>query len=625
MFGHTGRILRIDLSTLTSSVEQPTEAFYRTYGGGRGFIAYTLLNEVPLGTDPLSADNVLVFATGPATGFAISGCARHSVGAKSPLTGGFGDGEAGGFWGHELKCAGWDAVIVSGRAPHPVFVAIVDDDVSFHPAQSLLGQPTFETAKAVRAILATPRARVATIGPAGERLSRMAAIVHDSDRLAGRCGLGAVMGSKNLKALAVRGTQRVQAADPDAIRDLARFVTQNLDWMAGWLAGLGTGQHLDAMNEIGNLPVRNFQGGNFAGAQGISAEAFRDNKWLSGMRGCYACAARCKKAVEIPGADWANPAYGAPEYETVAAFGSNCGVSDLRAICEAHEICNANGLDTISAGDVIAWAIECFEAGILTPADTGGLELRWGDAESMLRLLKMMIAREGIGAVLADGARAAVAYAGPESAHYSMEVKGQGIAMHEPRLKAALGLGYMVSPTGADHSHNVHDTLYAPGAWGGDVLASFGIMEPLPPRELTAEKVRLFTYLAIERHLRNVLDICMFIGWPLDKLVALVRAATGWNVTSFELIKMGERAINLTRVFNLREGLTAADDRLPERFLQPHPDGALSDHGLDPDELRDALHLYYGMMGWDQESGTPREAKLDELNLSWAKHHLPGA
>jgi len=622
MYGHNGKVLRIDLTKQTYSVEHPDELFYRTYGGGRGFVAYYLLHEVPAGADPLGPDNVLIFATGPTTGFAVSGSARHSVGAKSPLTGGYGDAEAGGFWGHELKCAGWDAIIIKGQSPEPVYLSIRDDVVEFHMAEHIWGEETYETGEQIREDLGDSKTHIAAIGPAGERLIRMASIVHDCARLAGRTGMGAVMGSKNLKAVAVRGTGRVEAADGEQIKELAKFVANNLSWMAGWLNPYGTGQHLGAMTEVGNLPVRNFQGGLFEQAEAISAERFKEQGLLTKMEGCFACVARCKKIIGVKEPVKLNSAYGAPEYETVAAFGSNCGISDLMAICQANEICNANGLDSISTGDLIAFAIECYEEGILTKADTGGLELHWGDSESMLTLLKMIVRREGLGDVLAEGARRAAQAIGRGSEAFAIEVKGQGLAMHEPRLKNALGLGYMVSPTGADHSHNVHDDFYTPGAWGLDGIRPLGILEPLPSRELGPAKVRLFTYVVMERHLRNVLDICMFIGWPLDKLVELVNAATGWGASSFELMKMGERAINLTRVFNLREGLTAADDRLPKRFFEPHPDGVLSDHGIDPVALDEALHSYYGMMGWDRVSGVPSLDKLDELNIGWAKQHL---
>jgi len=623
MYGHNGRILHIDLTTRTHSVERPDDVFYRTYGGGRGLVSYYLLKEIPAGADPLGPENVLVFATGPTTGFAVSGSARHSIGAKSPLTGGYGDGEAGGFWGHELKCAGWDAIVIKGQSAEPVYVSIVDDVVEFHTAGHIWGEETFETVERIRQELGDGKTRIAAIGPAGERLIRMASIVHDCNRLTGRTGMGAVMGSKKLKAVAVRGTGHAEAADKEQIKELARFVAHNIDWMAGWLKPYGTGQHLAAMTEVGNLPVRNFKGGLFKEAEAISAERFDEQGLLVKMEGCFACVGRCKKVIDVKGAFQFNPAYGGPEYETVGAFGSNCGISDLMAICQAHQICNANGLDSISAGDLVAFAIECYEEGILTQADTGGLELHWGDSEAMLALLKMIVRREGLGDVLAEGARRAAQAIGRGSEAFAMEIKGQGVPMHEPRLKNALGLGYMVSPTGADHCHNVHDDFYAPGAWGLDAIRPLGLLEALPCRQLGSEKVRLFTYVVMERHLRNVLDICTFIGWPVDKLVDLVNAATGWGVSSFELMKMAERAINLTRVFNLREGLTAADDRLPERFFEPHPEGVLSDRGLDRGEVEEALHTYYGMMGWDRLTGVPGPDKLDELNIGWAKLHLP--
>lgn len=623
MNGNTGKILRINLTTRKQTIEEPDELFYRTYGGGRGLIAYYLLKEVPCKADPLGPENVLVFAASPTTGLAVSGCARHSVGAKSPLTGGYGDGEAGGFWGTELKRAGWDGIVITGKSDGPVYISIKDDEVELITAKSTWGSEIYETIQTILKELGDNKTRIAAIGPAGEKLIRMAAIIYDCDRASARTGIGAVMGSKNLKAVAVRGTGIPEAADKEKIRELAKYAAGNMDQLAGWLKPYGTGQHLRELMEIGNLPVRNYKGGSFEGVDEISAERYEEQGLLSTMSGCYACTARCKKVLkEIKEPFKVNPAYGAPEYETVGAFGSNCGISDLLSICKAHEICNANGLDTISTGSLVSFAIECYEEGIITDKDTGGLELRWGNSESMLTLLKMIVSRTGFGDILAEGQSRAVQIIGRGSEAYAMAVKGQGIAMHESRLQYGLGLGYMVSPTGADHSHNVHDEFYAPGGWGVEGIRPLGLLEPIPSRKLGPEKVRLFTYVVMERHLRNILDICTFIAWPMNLLVDLINAATGWNTGSFELMKISERVINLMQIFNLREGLTAEDDRLPRRFFEPHPNGALSDKGLDPDEMKDALKTYYGMMGWDRTTGIPGIDKLYELNIGWAEKHL---
>lgn len=620
MYGYRGKIMHVDLSNHSYSIERPAESFYRTYGGGRGLIAYYLLHEVPAHADALGPDNILIFATGPATGLPISGAARHSVGAKSPLTNGYGDGESGGFWGHELKSAGWDAIVIHGRAARPEYLWIHDDSIEFRSANGLWGLQIYETEQRIREELKDDKVHVASIGPAGEQLSRIACILNDGRDAAGRAGLGAVMGSKNLKAIVTRGSQYVEAADQEQIRQLARWIADNKTQTASWLLGLGTGQHLDVATMTGNLPLCNFRGGVFAQAPDISAESFERQGLIGRMEGCFACALRCKKVrlADSP----ADVFYGGPEYETIAAMGSNCGIGDPRIICEAQVICNANGLDTISAGGVVSFAMECFERGILTTDDTGGLSLRWGNEHALLTLLGMIVRREGLGAVLADGVRIAAQRIGHGSEAFAIEVKGQSLPMHEPRLKNALGLGYAVSPTGADHGHNIHDTSYQTDAAVIKTLGPLGVLRPQPSRTLNTEKVRLFTYALTWRHLLDVLDICSFVGWPVDKLQSLVNAATGWNTTTFELMKIAERAVALTRVFNLREGWTAADDRLPERFFQPHPDGVLSDKGLDPAEFAAALASYYGMMGWDRVSGIPTIGKLEELNIGWAASAL---
>ncbi len=623
MYGHTGKVLHVDLTNRTFEIEEPSETFYRTYGGGQGFVAYYLLHQIPAGADPLGPDNALVFATGPATAGAFSGSARHTVGAKSPLSGAFGTADSGGFWGHELKTSGWDAVIIKGKSATPVYLWLKDDVVEFRPADKLWGQPVFETEEEIRKELADKRVRVSAIGPAGEKLSRIACIMNDCRSAAGRTGLGAVMGSKGLKAIAVRGTGKANFADADKVREMGQWAAASPAVLAPWLLPLGTGQHLEAGAATGNLPVRNFVGGFFQDAPAISVERLQEHGWLQRMEGCYACAMRCKKTVEMHEPFEINPAYGGPEYETIGSFGSDCGINDLKVICMANQICNANGLDTISAGCTIAFAMECFENGILTTKDTGGIELRFGDTEGMLTLLDMMVQREGIGDWLADGTAEAARKIGRGSERYAIHVKGEELPMHEPRLKAALGLGYAVSPTGADHMHNVHDTGFAMEGPGLDSIKPFGILEPMPNRELGVAKVRLFVYVHLWRHLFNVLDLCAFVAWPSDMLVDLVRAATGWKTNVFELMKMAERCVNLARVFNMREGLTAADDRLPERMFDPHPDGALSDHGMDRQEVEAAIRSYYGMMGWDRASGVPTQDKLDELNIGWAGQHLP--
>ena len=621
-FGYNGKILRVNLSDEQVTVETPEEKFYRMYLGGEGFVAYYLLKELKPKVDPLGPENKLIFAAGPLTGAPVPGCGRNSIGAKSPLTGGFGESEVGGFWGAELKRAGFDAIIVEGKASDPVYLWVHDGEAEIRSAKHLWGKETGETQKMIREELGDNLIRVASIGPAGEKLVRFACVIVDLRDAAGRCGLGAVMGSKNLKAVAVRGRNRIKVHDPERLRELAKWLNQNMDKLesAHRLHNYGTGAMFDAYVSSGNLPIRNFRDGVFPGYENLDARTIK--KTISvGMEGCYACPIRCKKIVKI-GEPWnVDPSYGGPEYEALAALGSNCGVDDLGAVTKANEICNKNSLDVISTGVVIAFAMECYENGILTKKDTDGLELRFGNAEAMVKMVEKIARREGIGNILAEGVKRASEIIGRGSSKFAMHVKGQEIPMHEPRLKRALGLGYAVSPTGADHMHNLHDTGLTSYGSTLNSLSSLGILEPIPLEDLGPRKVRAFIYFVTWRVLDNSLLFCDFVPWDYNQKLDIVVAVTGWKTSMWDLMKAGERITAMARIFNLREGFTKNDDWLPERFFSPKRDGVLSNVALDAESLRNAIELYYGMMGWDK-NGVPTRAKLGELDLSWAYKYI---
>jgi aldehyde:ferredoxin oxidoreductase len=312
--------------------------------------------------------------------------------------------------------------------------------------------------------------------------------------------------------------------------------------------------------------------------------------------------------------------YGGPEYETLGALGSDCGVSDLAAICKANELCQRYGLDTIGVGGTIAFAMECFENGIITKEDTGGLELIFGNGEAMLEMVKRIGLREGLGDTLAEGTKRASEYFGKEAEDYAVHVKGQEVPMHEPRLKRGLGLGYAVGPTGADHCHNLHDTVMTSSNYAK--LRPLGVLEEVPEMSLGPEKVRLYKYWMQMRVLANCMSICTFPPWRFSEYGDLIQAVTGWDVSMHELVKVAERTLNLARVFNLREGFNVKDDWLPSRFFQPQTGGALSETSVDSSELRNAIDTYYQMMGWDGV-GVPRAGILHELDIGWAVEHLP--
>ena len=617
-FGYNGNILRVNLSKDKVSTESPDEVFYRRYVGGEGFVAYYLLKELETGIDPLGPENKLIFAAGPVTGAPIPGSGRNSIGAKSPLTGGFGESEVGGHWGAELKHAGFDAVIIEGKSDSPVYLWIHDGEAEIRDASHIWGKETGDAQRIIRKELNDRLVRVALIGPGGERLVRYACVIVDLKDAAGRTGMGAVMGSKNLKAVAVRGHGRTEVSDGKALTELSRWLSQRLEGF--WAHEYGTGSNLDAGVASGNLPIRNFRDGDFPNANALSAETIKETVRI-GMEGCYACSVRCKKIVKIDEPFTVDPIYGGPEYETLAALGSNCGVDDLKAVCKANELCNRYSIDTISAGVSIAFAMECYENGLLTDEDTGGLKLNFGNAKAMLKMVEMICKREGLGDLLAEGVKRASEKIGKESEKFAVHVKGQEVPMHEPRFKRSLGIGYAVSPTGADHMHNLHDTILTVRGQQLDNLAALGILEPIPLEDLGPRKVRALIYFVDWRVLDNCLLLCDFLPWSYIQKTDIVRAVTGWNTTAWELMKIGERATTMARIFNIREGFKKQDDWLPERFFHPKTSGALSKTAIDPEKLRNAIDTYYKMMGWD-ENGVPTREKLEELDIGWAASSL---
>lgn len=615
-FGYNGKILRVDLSLGSTSVEEPGDTFYRTYMGGTNFIAYYLLKELRAGVDPLGPENKLIFAAGPVTGSPVAGCGRNSVGAKSPLTGGFGASEAGGYFGAELKHAGYDAVILEGRSEKPVYLLIVDGKAELRDARGLWGKTTGLTEAAIRYEIGDRHLRIAAIGPAGEKLVRYASILNDLSHAAGRTGMGAVMGSKNLKAVATRGTQGPAMADPDRVRELGKWMSENWKKYSLALGELGTPNLVRGLDASSGFPTRNFRQGSFEGASKLSGETMRDSILV--CRGsCYACPIRCKREVKV-GEPWnVEPLYGGPEYETIGSMGSCCGVDDLGAVSKANELCNANGLDTISTGVAIAFAMECFEEGLITEKDTDGLRLTFGNAHAMVEMVQRIVERRGLGNLLAEGVKRASAAIGGRAPAFAMHVKGQELPMHEPRLKVGMGVGYALSATGADHMHNIHDPIYAgPGA-ALERLKSMGVLEPVPASELSERKLRIFYYDGIWRHVLDSLLLCRLVPWDPGQVTQLVAAATGWNTTLLELHNVGERSLALPRLFNLREGFTSADDVLPARIHTPFESGPLAGRSIDAETYRRALVGLYEMLGWSAE-GVPARGKLAQLNLSWA-------
>jgi len=626
-YGFWGRILRVDLTGGKISEEEIDDTTYRLYPGGKALAAYLLLKNIPPAADPLGPENVLVLAEGLLTGAPFSTATRFTAAARSPLTGGYGESEAGGFWGAELKMAGWDAIVITGRSERPAYLRITDDAAEIRDGAHLWGRDPEEVQAVVREEVGDKLARVLQIGLGGENRVRFAAITHDLRHYNGRTGMGAVMGSKNLKAISVRGSRKVLdlACEPQSLSELGRKLAKQVkEHPQSWdLQVKGTPGLTRGLNAGGILPTRNFRSGAFEGAEDLTWEAY-EKEIFTARRSCYACAVRCKREVRVADRYQVSEAWGGPEYETVAGFGSDCGINDLQAIAKANELCGRYTLDTISTSSTVAFAMECFEHGLIGAEDTGGLELRFGNADAMVRAVEMIARREHIGDLLAEGSRRAAAVLGGNAAHFAMHVKGLDLPMHEPRGKVGVGLGYAVGEAGADHLVAYHDPALAnPESVSFKGAMPLGITEALPPRELSRRKAVNYAVLESWSSAGKTLGMCYFGPAPrsfiqVEDVVAAVRAATGWDVTAQDLLRVGERATNLARVFNIREGFSRRDDTLPDRLFQPLEGGALAGVGMSREEFERTLTDLYEIKGWDPVTSAPTRRRLQELGIEWA-------
>jgi aldehyde:ferredoxin oxidoreductase len=621
-YGYNGRILRVDLSSMAIAFEEPDENFFRTYLGGKGIGSYYLLRELKRGVEPLSPENELIFAASVITGAPAPAICRYSVVSKSPLTGGYGGSEAGGWWGPELKFGGFDAVIIEGKAEKPIYIFINDGHVEFKDAEHLWGLPVGDAEKAIREELNNKKIRILAIGPGGENLVRYACISNDLIHVNGRSGMGAVMGSKNLKAIAVRGTKSLIMKDPERVKHIAGWFAQNFRKhpLTESLRENGTHAGVERLKVIGLLPTRNFHSGGFEMSGRINCNSLKENYSIE-KRGCFGCPMRCKKVI-------ANREYGSPEYETVAAFGSNLEVSNLDVIIKANELCNKYGIDTISTGVSIAFAMECVEEGILHEKDFDGLDVRFGNEASVLKIVEMIVFRKGIGDILAEGVKRASDIIGKNSAKFAMHVKGQEMPLHDPRGKFGFGLGLAVSETGAEHNIMVpHDNAFEMrDSLCLKEIQPLGVFEPLDALDSSAKKVRLYLYLENISSLWNTLGVCNFGPvprgvLPFGKFVDLVEGITGFETSLWELLKAGERSTVLSRSFNVMEGFRRKDDFIPNRFFEPLEGGLLTGKKIERSDFEEALTTYYRMKGYDDE-GRPTLAKLQELDIAWVAEKL---
>jgi len=596
-------------------VEQPSEAFYRKYMGGSAFGAYYLLKHTPPETEPLAAENTLTLAAGVVTGAPISGQSRLSAVAKSPLTGAIGDSQSGGFFPAELKFAGFDAIVVHGKAEKPVYLWLHNGEAELRPAEHLWGRNTGEVEDILKTELDDPKVQILQAGIAGENGVHYAALISMQNRANGRTGMGAVMASKNLKAVAVRGKNRPSIADKKGLNELARWGSQNFADSDVYTLGVhGTADVLAFQQESGGLPTHNWDSGAFEGWEAISGQTMTDTI-LKERDTCYACTVRCKRVVETEQVD---PRYGGPEYETISTFGSYCSIDDLKAVALANQLCNLYGMDTISCGATIAWAMDCFEHELLSVEDTNGIDLRFGNAEAMLAMVEKIARREGFGDVLAQGSARAAEIIGRGSEELLITAKKMEAPAHMPQVKRSLGLIYAVNPFGADHQSSEHDPSYE----GYPVrMAEIGLTDPQPSDNLNREKVR---FAMITQHLYSALDsagMCQFVfgpAWHLygpDQTLEAVRLITGWDMSMDEFIKVGERRLNMMRLFNAKAGFSRTEDMLSKKFFKALQGGASDGVKLTVEEIETAKDIYFEMSGWDLKSGNPSTQKLAELGI----------
>ena len=609
MDGWMGKILRVNLSEGVVAIEDLDRALAKKFLGGRGLATKMLYDEMDPTVDPVSPENKLVLATGPLTGAGAGAACRFMVVTKGYLTGAIACSNSGGNFGPELKFAGYDFIIFEGKAKEPVYLLIEDDLVEIRSARFLWGKTVDETVELIREELRKKEGktdwearefRFACIGPGGENLVRISSVITDDERHAARSGVGAVMGSKNLKAVAVKGSKSVTLNDPKLFKETL-FKTWDKTRLAKTTGDTfptyGTPAGVSFFNTCGTLPTHNFQAGVFDGAEKISGQTMKDTIVVKNY-GCFSCPIRCGKVTEVKEGDKIWKGMG-PEYETLAIMGASCGIDDLASIAKANYICDQAGIDTISAGGAIACAMELSEKGYL-PEDDVGFKLQFGDGEALVRLVKMIPKKEGFGAILAEGGfRLAEKYGHPE---FFMGVKKQEFPGYEPRGVKGMGLGMATSNRGACHLRG--------STYWSELLGIPITTDPLST-EGKASLVRDFQNFA------SVIDssgMCIFAfrGIWQEEMVLLLNSVTDIGLSHEEMLRTGERIWNIERMFNMKAGFTKEDDTLPKRLLEePAPHGPAKGHVV---ELAGMLKEYYEIRGWDV-NGVPREEKLKELGL----------
>ena len=619
--GFMGKILRVNLSRGRIAEESLNREWAAAYLGGAGLATRYLYAEVPASADPLGPENRLIFMTGPLTGTKSASASRYSVVAASPLTGIWGHGNSGGSFGAALKRSGFDGIILEGVSPEPVYLVIEDGKAELRDASHLWGKTAPETEEAIGTEPGN-KFTVSCIGPAGENLVRYAAIVNNRHRAVGRSGMGAVMGSKRLKAVACRGRLRVGLSREDDFRNTAdrQLDLLNESMLKIGFEAFGTNMISDMVNARGGYPTRNWQSGEFDEIDLVNGQALTDTVLVSQVA-CFACPIACGRKTRIREGKWAGSKGEGPEYESVNTLGAMCGVSDMNAITKANYLCNEYGLDTISAGSTIAFAMECFEKGILTPEKTGGIELRFGDGDLVVELVEKIARREGLGDLLAEGSKRLAESLGQGSERFAMHVKGLELPAYDPRAVKICGLGYATANRGG-----YHITGYIQGPTFID--APFLLVDDSQvedPFVADPAEVKVLKDMEDALTVFDSIGACKFMGILLtaEDYVELINTATGWNLSVEEFRKSGERIFNLMRGFCVREGVRRQSDVLPARLMEePLPSGPAEGMVIGRDTLEMLKDAYYEIRGWDTETGIPLPSRLKELDLEFLIHDL---
>jgi len=628
--GYAGQHLHVDMTKGTCKSIPIEKEFALMYLGGQGFASRILYDRVGPKTDSLSPGNILIWATGPFTGTLWPQASRYVVAAKSPLTGIFGEAHSAGHWGPELKFAGFDTIIVTGRSKNPMYLFIDNGSAQLRDAKDLWGRNTTETEEIIKEAHGDRNLRISCIGPAGENLVRFAAIINDYDRAAARSGIGAVAGSKQLKAVAVRGGQDIPIAKPDQYLEVIEELHQKMlaSPFTASRAMYGTTNLVEMMQEIGRLPSYNMRSGVFAEYQKISGEAIKKD-YLVKPRADYACLQRCGRYTRVKTGPYAYCG-GAPEYETQSSMGSRCGNDNLESILYGHHLSNLYGLDTISTGATISWAMEAWEAGLITAKDTDGIDLSWGNHESIIKLIHMIAKREGFGDILAEGSYRAAQRIGRGTEKFVMHCKKQEIAGQEPRAQKSMGLATATAARGADHLY-AFPVLDEVGfdeeigiRYGKEYLPEIG--DRLNPKYKGIMVKENEDFCAVVESL----GVCKYgtLIPPVlfyEDIVKAFDVTVGILISEKQLRAIGERIVNLNRCFNVREGIRRKDDSLPTRLTQtPAPEGPSKGQVVELDQMLDE---YYELRGWRLEDGIPtkrvlRRLDLDDLIVDLAKNGI---